>query len=183
MVRYLIIHSSIHLSDLYPFRCFSLLPITFACFSPIDTFIGKLLSNINNKKYVALFTAQEPSAQVQYVSNKRITIIIIIIITASTYPYSYLTISYLLFIFFSVSIHTDIFQFFPSSDPKLVRFEQSIEQVQEVDGSCDGCLWPNDVIEGLVVIAPFLIILLIGVTCNFQIQSELKYEAERPRRF
>jgi len=106
-----------------------------------DAFIGTLLANINKKEasYVALFTAQQPSAQVQY--------------------------------------------FFPSSDPKLVRFEQSIQQIEEVDNSCKDCLWPNDVIEGLVVIAPFLIILLIGVTCNFQIQSELKYDAERPRRF
>jgi len=73
--------------------------------------------------------------------------------------------------------------YMPSSDPKMARFELAAEQVQADPNSCDGCLWPNDVQEGLIVIAPFIIILIIGVTCNFQIQSELKYDAERPRKF
>lgn len=92
----------------------------------------------NGGKYVALFTAQQPAAQVEY--------------------------------------------FFPSSGPKLARFEQAVQQV-EADNGCNDCLWPDSVLEGLIVIAPFLIILIIGVTCNFQIQSELKYEAERPKKW
>jgi len=76
--------------------------------------------------------------------------------------------------------------FMPSSDPKLARFEEALSQEQlgaTDDGWCDDCLWPNAVQEGLIVIAPFLIILIIGVTCNFQIQSELKYDAERPKKW
>jgi hypothetical protein len=78
---------------------------------------------------------------------------------------------------------TQVQYFLPSSDPKMARFELAAEQVQDDPNSCDGCLWPNNVQEGLIVIAPFIIILIIGVTCNFQIQSELKYDAEKPKKF
>jgi len=77
---------------------------------------------------------------------------------------------------------TPVDYFFPSSDPKLARFEEAVTQTGLGD-TCNGCFWPDSVVEGLVVIAPFLIILFIGVTCNYSIQSELKYEAERPRKY
>jgi len=39
--------------------------------------------------------------------------------------------------------------------------------------------WPDGVIEGLVVMIPFLSILLIGVCCTLQLQSDLKFDAEK----
>jgi len=39
--------------------------------------------------------------------------------------------------------------------------------------------WPDGVIEGLVVMAPFLGILFIGICCTFQLQSDLKFDAEK----
>jgi len=103
-----------------------------------DTYIALLVSHIKSVNYVALFTAQQPAAQVDY--------------------------------------------YFPSSDPKLARFEEALTQ-QALGEVCNGCLWPNSVLEGLIVIAPFLIILVIAVSCNYQIQSELKYDAEKPRKY
>jgi len=39
--------------------------------------------------------------------------------------------------------------------------------------------WPDGVIEGLLVMLPFLAILFIGICCTLQLQSELKFDAEK----
>jgi len=39
--------------------------------------------------------------------------------------------------------------------------------------------WPDGVIEGLLVMVPFLAILFIGLCCTLQLQSELKFDAEK----
>lgn len=39
--------------------------------------------------------------------------------------------------------------------------------------------WPAGIIEALLIMAPFLGILLIGVCCTLQLQSDLKFDAEK----
>lgn len=39
--------------------------------------------------------------------------------------------------------------------------------------------WPAGIIEALFVIWPFLLILFVGICCTVQIQSDLKFDAER----
>lgn len=64
----------------------------------------------------------------------------------------------------------------PATHPMIKRFAQ--QQRQDQLGA-DEVLFPPHVIEGLVVMVPFLIILAIGITCLFNLQSGLKFEAER----
>jgi hypothetical protein len=49
------------------------------------------------------------------------------------------------------------------------------------DGSSDDD-WPADIVEALLVMLPYVLILSVGITCAFQIQSELKFDAEKPKR-
>jgi len=39
--------------------------------------------------------------------------------------------------------------------------------------------WPVGVVEAIFVMAPFIVILFIGVCCTMQIQSDLKFDAEK----
>jgi len=48
--------------------------------------------------------------------------------------------------------------------------------------SDDDSDWPSEIVEALLVMLPFLVILFIGVCCSYQIQSELKFDAEKPKR-
>jgi len=50
------------------------------------------------------------------------------------------------------------------------------------DDSDDDTNWPAEIVEALLVMLPFIIILLMGLCCSFQIQSELKFDAEKPKR-
>jgi len=68
---------------------------------------------------------------------------------------------------------------FPSSHPLMARFEE--RQLQEQLGA-DDTFWPDHVVEGLIVMVPFLIILFIGVCCLFEVQSALKFDAEKATR-
>jgi len=67
---------------------------------------------------------------------------------------------------------------FPVSHPQIARFEMQFRQ-EDNGGSR---FWPPEVIEGLILMIPFLIILIIGICCTCNIQSALKFEADRPRR-
>lgn len=50
------------------------------------------------------------------------------------------------------------------------------------DDSGDDSNWPPEIVEALLVMIPYILILLVGVCCSFQIQSELKFDAEKPKR-
>jgi len=39
--------------------------------------------------------------------------------------------------------------------------------------------WPDGIVEGLLIMIPFLVILFIGVCCTFSVQSGLKFEGEK----
>jgi len=77
-----------------------------------------------------------------------------------------------------------IHQSFPSTHPVLQRFAASVQQVLDetyVATNDDG-LMPDSIVEALLVMLPFLIILFVGVCCTYNIQSVLKFDAERPKR-
>lgn len=60
-----------------------------------------------------------------------------------------------------------------NADAKLARFNKAFRQTQQ---SVSDTYWPNQIVEALILMAPFIIIALIGVTCTFGIQSDLKFE-------
>jgi len=65
---------------------------------------------------------------------------------------------------------------YPSSHPSLAAFER--ERMQTTLGNFNS-LWPGNVIQGLIVMVPFLVILGIGIGCLFNVQSALKFDAEK----
>lgn len=74
---------------------------------------------------------------------------------------------------FSTSVNARSEIISQNADAKLARFNKSFRQTQQ---SVSDTYWPNQIVEALIVIAPFIIIALIGVTCTFGIQSDLKFE-------
>jgi len=58
----------------------------------------------------------------------------------------------------------------------LQEFEKAYRQTQ---GTLYFTYWPGPIIQGLIVMLPFLGILLFGVCCTFQLQSDFKFDAER----
>lgn len=61
----------------------------------------------------------------------------------------------------------------------------NVGEMKEVfykDSSSDDGNWPSEIVEALLVILPYIIILLLGLCCSFSIQSELKFDAEKPKR-
>jgi len=73
----------------------------------------------------------------------------------------------------------DVKRAFPVSHPLMARFEE--RQVQEQLGA-DDTFWPDHVVEGLIVMVPFIVILFVGVCCLFGVQSALKFDAEKATR-
>jgi len=39
--------------------------------------------------------------------------------------------------------------------------------------------WPDGIVEGLIIMIPFLFILFLGICCTFSVQSGLKFETEK----
>lgn len=62
---------------------------------------------------------------------------------------------------------------------ELQSFEE--RNVQSAPGDDD--YFPQPIVEALIVMVPFLFILSIGIYCTCGVQSELKFDAERPKRF
>jgi len=62
---------------------------------------------------------------------------------------------------------------FPLSHPLMKAFEGTFQQVNYATA------WPGGVIEALLVMVPFLFILSVGICCTFNIQSHLKFDAEK----
>jgi len=66
---------------------------------------------------------------------------------------------------------------FPTSNHRaLERFEQQFQQDSQDD------LLPGDLVEALLVMAPFLVILFIGLCCICQVQSELQFGGEKQKK-
>jgi len=70
-------------------------------------------------------------------------------------------------------IHASVETSFPQSHPSLTRFERRFQQATDLGN------WPDAVVQALLVSVPLLIILFIGITCTFNVQSDLKFDAER----
>jgi len=70
-------------------------------------------------------------------------------------------------------IHASVETSFPQSHPSLTRFERRFQQTTDQGN------WPDSVVQALLVSVPLLIILFIGITCTFNVQSDLKFDAER----
>jgi len=70
-------------------------------------------------------------------------------------------------------IHASVEMSFPQSHPSLTRFERRFQQTTDLGN------WPDSVVQALLVSVPLLIILFIGITCTFNVQSDLKFDAER----
>jgi len=68
----------------------------------------------------------------------------------------------------------------PTTHKRLQSFEARNVQADESDGDS---LFPQAISEALLVMIPFLLILSIGITCTFGIQSDLKFDAEKPKKF
>lgn len=62
---------------------------------------------------------------------------------------------------------------FPVSHSLMKAFEGTFQQVNY------STPWPAGVIEALLVMLPFLLILSVGICCTFNIQSNLKFDAEK----
>jgi hypothetical protein len=50
-------------------------------------------------------------------------------------------------------------------------------------GSDRNDYFPDSMIQAWLVMFPFIIIIFVAVGCAFQLQSEFKFDAEKPRRF
>jgi hypothetical protein len=61
-------------------------------------------------------------------------------------------------------------------EPQLKAFENNFRQN---NNQLYTTYWPDGVIEALLIMGPFLGILLVGVCCTIQLQSDLKFDAER----
>jgi len=56
-----------------------------------------------------------------------------------------------------------------------------LQEERALAASDDGGYWPDGVVAGLIIMVPFLIILAIGVSCTFNIQSALKFDGEKKK--
>jgi len=86
-------------------------------------------------------------------------------------------------LFISDKAENDLEFELPASSPDLARFELAQEQQQTGFSSDSTVLFPDGVIEGLLVMLPFLVILLIGICCTFSLQSDLKFDGEKPKKY
>ena len=65
---------------------------------------------------------------------------------------------------------------FPSTHPVLEKFEQQYTQYSP------STWWPDNVIAALLIMAPFIFILAVGINCTYGVQSALRYDLEKKQR-
>jgi len=56
-----------------------------------------------------------------------------------------------------------------------------LQEERALSQSDDDGYWPDGVVAGLIIMIPFLIILFVGVSCTFNVQSALKFDGEKKR--
>jgi len=59
------------------------------------------------------------------------------------------------------------------NSPSMEAFHKRYAQADEVTSSN---IWNSDIVSGLIISIPFLIILLCGLKCSFDIQSDIRFE-------
>jgi len=62
-----------------------------------------------------------------------------------------------------------------------IKREYHTRSFQQIEQTVTTNYWPDNVVEGLILTVPLLIIVYIGITCTFSIQSGLKFEAGKSR--
>jgi len=50
------------------------------------------------------------------------------------------------------------------------------------NNTTDNNMWPDGVVEALIIMIPFIIILFIGICCTFSVQSGLKFEGDKVKK-
>jgi hypothetical protein len=70
---------------------------------------------------------------------------------------------------------------FPVEHATLADFEEVNKQLYAIhDGN--GPKWPDATLSGVVIIAPFVLILMIGICCTSSVQTPQKMDAERSKK-
>lgn len=62
---------------------------------------------------------------------------------------------------------------FEMVEERKTQYNRSYKQVEQ---SVSDTMWPDRIVEALILMVPFIIIALVGICCTFGLQSDLKFE-------